>query len=142
MRIDAALLLAALLVVPSNAAADARQDYILNCMGCHLVDGNGAPPAIPRLKDRVGYYLTTEQGRAYLAQVPGAANALLNDRRLADVLNWIITEFGGASTPDQWTPYGAAEVATYRATRPDDIDALRHSLTAAITESYPASGAW
>ena len=80
-------------------SADARQDYVLNCMGCHMVDGGGAPPTIPRLKDRVGYYLTIPHGRAYLAQVPGAANSLLDDRQLTAVLNWMVDEFAGASRP-------------------------------------------
>ncbi len=74
-------------------------------MGCHLVDGGGAPPTIPRLKDRVGYYLTIPHGRAYLAQVPGAANSLLDDRQLTDVLNWIVDEFAGASRPRTFEPY-------------------------------------
>jgi len=138
LRIEG-LLIAALATATGTAAADARQDYVLNCMGCHRVDGTGAPSAIPRLKDRVGYYLTTAQGRAYLAQVPGAANSLLDDVKLAQVLNWIVTEFAGASLPEQWTRYGAAEVAQYRATRPDDIDAVRHAVYAAVAKIDPAA---
>lgn len=125
-----------------SAAADPRQDYILNCMGCHLVDGAGAPPAIPRLKDRVGYFLTIPQGRAYLAQVPGAANSLLTDARLAAVLNWIVTEYAGASQPANWTPYEVAEVAKYRKNRPADVDVLRHTLTNTIASSYPDARNW
>jgi mono/diheme cytochrome c family protein len=124
------------------AAADARQDYILNCMGCHLDDGAGAPPAIPRLKDRVGYFLTIPQGRAYLAQVPGAANSLLDDARLTAVLNWIVAEYAGPSRPADWKPYEVAEVAGYRKNRPPDVDALRHTLTETIAASYPDARKW
>ena len=131
-----------LATVAGTAAADARQDYVLNCMGCHMVDGTGAPPAIPRLKDRVGYFLTTAQGRAYLTQVPGAANSLLDDFRLAQVLNWIVTEFAGASLPEHWMPYDAAEVAQSRTTRPDDIDAVRHAVYASVAKIDPIAGAW
>ena len=138
MRIEG-LLIAALATATGTAAADARQDYVLNCMGCHRVDGTGAPSAIPRLKDRVGYYLTTAQGRAYLAQVPGAANSLLDDVKLAQVLNWIVTEFAGASLPEHWTPYDAGEVSQYRATRPDDIDAVRHAVYVAVAKIDPAA---
>jgi mono/diheme cytochrome c family protein len=125
-----------------GAAADARQDYVLNCMGCHLDDGSGKPPAIPRLKDRVGYYLTIPQGRAYLAQVPGAANSLLTDGQLTGVLNWIVDEYAGASRPPQFEPYEVAEVARYRKARPDDVDALRHALHEDIVRAYPNAGAW
>jgi mono/diheme cytochrome c family protein len=141
LRIEVALLIA-LLGAANLAAADARQDYMLNCMGCHLVDGAGAPPAIPRLADRVGYFLTIPEGRAYLAQVPGAANSLLNDAQLARVLNWIVEEYAGASLPQQWQPFQADEVARFRAARPLDIDALRHRLTAQITAAHPAAAAW
>ncbi len=141
MRIEGALLV--LLLGASNVVvADARQDYMLNCMGCHLLNGAGAPPDIPRLADRVGYYLTIPDGRAYLAQVPGAANSLLDDARLARVLNWILAEYAGASLPTQWQGYDAKEVAAYRAARPDDVDALRHRLSAQIATTYPAAVAW
>jgi mono/diheme cytochrome c family protein len=141
LRIEAAIL-AMGLFASAHAAADARQDYILNCMGCHLMDGAGAPPAIPRFKDRVGYFLTIPQGRAYLAQVPGAANSLLSDARLAGVLNWVVTEYAGASQPASWAPYDVAEVAKYRKNRPADVDALRHTLTDTIASSYPEARNW
>jgi mono/diheme cytochrome c family protein len=141
LRIDS-LVFGVLLCASAGAFADARQDYVLNCMGCHLVDGTGSPPAIPRLKDRVGYYLTIPQGREYLVQVPGAANSLLDAGRLARVLNWIVEEFSGASRPQHFQPYDAEEVAEYRATRPADVDALRHKLTNEISGAYPSAGTW
>jgi hypothetical protein len=107
-----------------------------------MVDGSGAPPTIPRLKDRVGYYLTIPNGRGYLVQVPGAANSLLDDRQLADVLNWMVGEFAGASRPQTFEPYAIEEVSRYRGTRPDDIDALRHQLSDAIVAAYPQAGRW
>jgi len=136
------LVAAALLCGASSVCADAHQDYVLNCMGCHMVDGSGAPPTIPRLKDRVGYYLTIPDGRAYLAQVPGAANSLLDDRQLTDVLNWMVDEFAGASRPHTFAPYATEEVARYRSAPPDDIDALRHRLSDAIVAAYPNAGRW
>jgi len=134
--------LATVVFCATGAFADARQDYILNCMGCHLVDGVGKPPSIPRLAGRVGYYLTIPQGRAYLAQVPGAANSLLTDAQLAAVLNWVVAEYAGPSMPASFAPYETVEVAGYRAARPADVDALRHSLHDEISRRYPNAGAW
>jgi mono/diheme cytochrome c family protein len=134
--------LAALFGFAGGVDADARQDYILNCMGCHLVDGAGKPPSIPRLADRVGYYLTIPQGRAYLAQVPGAANSLLTDAQLAAVLNWVVAEYAGPSMPTSFEPYETGEVGKYRASRPADVDALRHWLHDEISRRYPNAGAW
>jgi mono/diheme cytochrome c family protein len=139
LRIDA-ILLVSVSLLSAAAAADARQDYMLNCMGCHLADGSGSPPAIPRLQDQVGYFLTIPHGRAYLAQVPGAANSLLSDARLADVLNWIVEQYSGASAPADWQRYDAAEVGAYRNARPGDIDGLRKQLTAELERAHPVSG--
>ncbi|HTO57764.1 MAG TPA: hypothetical protein VMJ74_08205 [Pseudomonadales bacterium] len=144
MRIERcirAIAVASLFGLAGGVGADARQDYVLNCMGCHLVDGAGKPPSIPRLADRVGYYLTVPQGRAYLAQVPGAANSLLTDAELAAVLNWLVAEYAGASMPAKFEPYAATEVTRYRSTRPADIDALRHALHEELSRRYPDYGA-
>ncbi len=137
--VSRALIAAVLACCGANAWSDPHQDYVLHCMGCHLADGSGHPPAIPRLENRVGYYLTVPQGRAYLVQVPGAANSLLDDRRLAEVLNWIVGEFAGVSRPRSFEPFNVREVARYRRTRPDDIDALRQALHAEIAGAYPAA---
>ncbi len=143
MRNDLRTLIAAVLVVLGvNAWSDPHQDYVLHCMGCHLADGAGHPPAIPKLADRVGYYLTVPQGRAYLVQVPGAANSLLDDRRLTAVLNWMIDEFAGASRPQTLEPFSVEEISQYRRRRPNDIDALRHALNAEIARRYPAAEGW
>jgi cytochrome c553 len=106
---------------------------MLHCMGCHLADGAGAPAAgIPRFAGRIGYFLETAEGRAYLAQVPGAAYAPLDDQALAAVLNWIVEYFAAQSRPADFEPYEAAEVGRYRSNGPVEIDALRERLTAEI----------
>ena len=67
---------------PVNAQR-ARVDYMLNCQGCHLPDGDSAGD-VPRMKDFVGNFLKVPGGREFLVQVPGSANAALDDARLAD----------------------------------------------------------
>jgi mono/diheme cytochrome c family protein len=138
MLVTAGLLAAA---AAAGVAADSRTDFMLNCMGCHLADGSGTPPGIPALRDRVGYYLQIPGGREYLTAVPGAANAPMSDARLAAVLNWIVAEFGGASTPAEWAPFSAAEVSRTRGQGPADIDARRHELWRTIEARFPAAAA-
>lgn len=116
------------------AHGGARLDYTLNCMGCHRMGGEGAPPDVPMLKDRVGYYLTVPGGRDYLVQVPGSRQSPLTDAQLADVLNYIIGEFGGDSVPADAKPYSTDEVARLRRAAPDDIDGVRVDLEARIEE--------
>ncbi|NJN51589.1 MAG: cytochrome c [Gammaproteobacteria bacterium] len=115
-----------------TAQAGPRLDYMLNCMGCHRAGGEGAPPEVPQLADRVGFYLSVPGGRDYLVQVPGSRQAPLTDAALADVLNYILDEFGGASVPTGTNPYTTEEVTRLRASAPDDIDAVRRSLEVQI----------
>lgn len=125
--------LAGALLCGSAVAESPEFDYLLHCQGCHLEDGSGAPEAgIPRFSGRIGYYLDVAEGRAYLAQVPGAANSPLSDGALAELLNWLLLRFGDGSVREGFTPYSADEVAGYRRVRPADIDALRRRLEAAI----------
>jgi hypothetical protein len=114
-------------------ASAPETDYMLHCMGCHLVDGRGAPEAgIPGFVDRVGFYLQVEDGRGYLAQVPGAADSPLDDAELTALLNWILKRFGGRSLSTDYQPLSIAEVSHYRRTRPADIDAERHRFAPLI----------
>jgi len=97
----------------ASALADDSQprfDYLLNCAGCHRTDATGSEE-VPALT-QVAPFLATPAGRAYLVRVPGVAQAPLSDERVAALLNWALTEFGGAG---EFAPYTAAEVATLRA---------------------------
>ena len=96
-------------------AAPAVHDYVLSCAGCHKLDGTGSA-RVPSLRD-TGAVLARAGGREYLLRVPGAAQAPLSDARLAAVLNFVVTEFGGA-TPEP--PFSADEVdVTVIAVEPD-----------------------
>lgn len=129
------------MLAAAAAGAEPRSDFMLHCMGCHLADGSGTPPGIPALRDRVGYYLQIPGGREYLTQVPGVANAPLDDARLAGVLNWIVREFGRASAPPEWAPFTAAEVGLSRGQGPVDIDARRHALWHEVERRFPGAAA-
>ena len=95
MRRGAALAGAlALIAVPAAASAAPRpqEDYTLQCSGCHQLDGAGVPGVVPPLTG-LGPLLATAQGRAYIARVPGVAQAPLDDERLAALLDWVSREF-------------------------------------------------
>ena len=91
----------------------AQFNYQMSCQGCHAPDGSGAR-AVPRLRDQVGYFLVTEAGREYLVRVPGSATSALGDADLAEVLNWIVQEFAGASVEGPFEPYTPQEVGRLR----------------------------
>lgn len=109
----AALLLTS--AAPAFAGPTARIDYMLNCQGCHLPNGEGFPERdVPRLTGEMGKFLSVEGGRAFLVQVPGAALSDLSDARLAAVTNWMLRRFSPDELSADFEPYDAAEVGALR----------------------------
>ena len=109
----------------------AQFNYQLFCQGCHTPDGVGAM-AVPRMKDQVGYFLATPAGREYLVRVPGSATSALSDADLAEVLNWIVREFAGASAPAEFERYSAGEVGRLRQQPLNEVEQYRSQLLAEI----------
>jgi hypothetical protein len=100
-----------ILLLAQSAAADSYEehDYILNCSGCHRMDGSGSrtvPPlhAMPELGGKPG-------AREYWIQVPGAAQAPVSDVRLAALMNWLVERFTGETVAPAYT---AEEVGRLR----------------------------
>lgn len=138
-------LLAALVLLASPAAAGnaANYNYALHCLGCHTHEGVSPELGhIPPLKDQVGHFARTDEGRRYLANVPGIVNSGLPDREIAALLNWTIEIFGGSSVPDGFRPFTGEEVTELRARRPDDAMLLRSEVRAALAAMGYAVGAY
>lgn len=134
MRVLASLCCALLAAGASAAEINERRaqfNYQLFCQGCHTPDGTGAM-AVPRMKDQVGYFLTIPEGREYLVRVPGSATSALGDDELAEVLNWIVREFAGASAPADAEPYSAEEVGRLRQHPLNEVEQYRVQLLADI----------
>lgn len=112
----------------------ARADYVLQCAGCHRVDGRGSNPhGIPDFRQSVGAFVHLPAGRQYLIRVPGAAHSQLSNAELADVLNWLLNEFSASQLPADFIPYDEAEVARARPQRYDDVVPVRHQLAEELT---------
>ena len=105
----------------------ARINYMLNCQGCHLPNGGGVGD-IPQMRNFVGNFLKVPGGRAFVVQVPGSANAALDDAGLAELLNWMLLEISAAQLPEDFEPYTAAEVGQYRVLPLRDVNAVRLPL--------------
>ncbi len=122
-----------------SAAADRQLDYMLQCQGCHLSDGTGAPGAVPSFVDFVGTFLAVPGGREFLVRVPGSSQSSLDDARLAAVLNWILTRFDPGSLGDDFVPFSAEEVARVRRPPLTDVETLRRELLAGVDAAAPKS---
>jgi len=92
-----------------------QSDYVEHCSGCHGMQGNSAPADIPVLRNRVGYFLCTPEGRDYLIRLPNVAySAITDNQELADMMNFVVFGLGGDSAPKGARPFSAAEVARLR----------------------------
>ena len=108
------LLSAILLIAAPSANADPKVDYLLHCSGCHMPDGTGLSSAVPTLHNIIGRLVAEPEGRAYIVRVPGASQAPINDKKLAEVLNWMLTEFSSDTLPKNFKPLTVKEVKRAR----------------------------
>jgi len=93
-----------------------QSDYVEYCSGCHGMQGNSAPAEIPVLRDRVGYFMCTKEGRDYLIRLPNVAySAITDNQELADMMNFVVFGLGGKSAPGGTRPFTAVEVRRLRA---------------------------
>lgn len=94
--------------------SQAQTDYLTQCGGCHGVTGVSAPSNVPTLRGRVGYFLCLQAGRDYLVGLPNVALAPLDDRRLANVMNYVAFTLGNAKHSDGAFPFTPGEVRRAR----------------------------
>jgi cytochrome c553 len=114
---------------PPRIAAQARLNYMLHCMGCHLPDGSGAPDkGIPDMRDLLGQFLALPGGRNFIVQVPGVMHSALSDQDIALLMNWLLPQISMATLPPGTPPYTGFEIAELRRHRPVDLPAARKAL--------------
>lgn len=133
-----AILLAAGLA-PAALADDhrARVNYTLYCQGCHLADATGLGGEVPRMKDFVGYFLHSKEGREFIIRVPGVATASLPDDDLAELINWLLRTYSGDQLPARFEPFSASEVGALRSELEPQPQAARKRILAAIARTHP-----
>ena len=121
---------------PADNGRSPAVNYMTQCQGCHLPDGRGRPGQVPALNGQLQHFLASEEGRRFLVQVPGSANARLSDADLAAVLNWMIRTM--APLPEgRFAAYSAGEVARYRVMKLDNIPARRAAIVARFPQADP-----
>lgn len=108
---------------------------MMECQGCHLSDGAGGLDNIPTLQNSVANFPVVTGGREFLVQVPGVALSALSDRELADVLNWMLRQFGPLEATTLYPAYTEEEVATLRKQPLEDVVGTRAGLVARMVES-------
>ncbi|WP_051048648.1 cytochrome c [Rhodopseudomonas sp. B29] len=128
-RVFLMLPIALLLCATGPARAGDNVDYLyrLHCSGCHGLDGLGSKVGrIPPFPGIVGHFADLPEGRLYLVQVPGVANAALPDAETAALLNYVLQTWGEAGKPAP--RFTTDEVHQLRKAKVDDIATLRQAL--------------
>ncbi len=128
MTRTAIALVATVAVVTAARAYAPSVEYALNCQGCHRADGAGTPGSVPPLAGSVARFLAVPGGREYLVQVPGVAQAPLDDATLAAVVDWMLHRFDPDHIPAAFTPYTADEIARLRTKPLVDVEGTRRRL--------------
>ncbi len=137
-----AILLAAPAAASDNSASErnavvlspAQTRFILRCGGCHGTLGASPPLSVPLLRGLAGWFLCTPEAREYVIRLPNVSRAQLSNADLAEVMNFVTFELGGASTPAAAVRFTAAEVAAIR-TRPLNVlplNAYRRQIVAGV----------
>lgn len=106
--------------------------YLLHCSGCHIEDGSGDPPEVPDLRKNLDKLLKSATGRGYMLRVPGVTDTPITPQEMADLMNWLITEF--YPELEDFRLISAAEVTRGRATRLANPLEVRQTLLGAAKD--------
>jgi len=122
------------------ASASPGQDYMLYCMGCHGPEAQGVPGKIPPLAGTLARFMRSSEGRNYVLRVPGAANSVLSDARLAAVLNWLTERYGAADEAHP-APFTEEEVTAARRTPLANVQERRREVVRKLAADGPTPAA-
>lgn len=108
----------------AGTGSKAQSDYILNCSGCHTRSGEGTVNGgIPAFPNSIQYIAGLENGRTYMVHVPGVISNDMTDAEIADVLNYILDQWGEGEGH-----FSAAEVTARRAKKIGDVVVYRRRV--------------
>ena len=116
----------------------AQVNYMIHCQGCHLPQAVSVPGNVPRMKDFVGYFLHSAEGREFVVQVPGVSTAPLDDEQLAELMNWILVVYSKAQLPTHFKPYSGIEIAQLRKNPLQDPATRRKEILEQLAVSTPS----
>ena len=135
------LTFAVLLTVTSMVLADdqrAHVNYMLHCQGCHRHDASGSGDEVPRMKDFLGYFLHSNEGREFVVRVPGVSTSQLPDDQLAELLNWLLRNYSADQLPGDFAPYTETEVGALRQNPELNPRERREALLGQLADEKPS----
>lgn len=124
-----------------GAFSPPRLHYLLNCAGCHGLEGHSSKTLVPDLLDQAGFFLCSPEGRDYIIRLPNVAFVKLPSQQLADLMNYVVFTLGKGSVPTGAKPYTAAEVDNLRKRSFHDysLQAYRKAVVESVLRACPAA---
>lgn len=118
----------------------AKQNWMLECQGCHKANGIGKGQEMPNMNGQVSKFLSVSGGKEYLSRVNGVADSPLSSEDLVDLMNWMLMEFDPQHIPSDFSGFKIDEVSRLRRTPLDHtILEQRKVLMKAIKAQSQAS---
>lgn len=90
------------------------------------------------MKDFVGFFLRSDEGREFLIRVPGVAQSALGSDELAELMNWLVLTYSADQLPETFEPFTRIEVDRLRTDPVADPESTRERLLADIASEDPA----
>jgi len=113
----------------------AEFNWKMNCQGCHQANGAGSAGGAPDMRGVVAKFLSVDGGREYLSQVPGVSYAPLNNKQLAELVNWLLVEYDKENLPSDFKAFSEAEIGSLRKNPlVENAPVMRTKLLAQIKE--------
>lgn len=127
-------------LIPVANADDQRAsvNYMIHCQGCHLPEAVGFAGHVPRMKDFVGYFLHSNEGREFVIQVPGVAASSLPDDELTEMMNWLLLTYSADQLPQPFVPFSTEEVAALRPDLEANPEKTRMRILGKIAQDLPS----
>jgi len=132
---------ALLIVFTSSAGANeqrARVNYMIHCQGCHLPEAAGYPGKVPRMRDFVGYFLHSREGREFIIRVPGVSTSSLANDEVTELMNWLLLTYSAPQLPEDFVPFTVDEVAALRPDLETDPETTRRGILERIAIGVPS----
>ncbi|QSR89588.1 hypothetical protein IT6_04790 [Methylacidiphilum caldifontis] len=142
MRITARSLLLMICITSNSLFGLSKEHelYLLHCSGCHGLKGEGVVGVSPQINRIIGYFLANREGRKYIIKLPGIALAPLSDEQLADLLNWVVSQFSSPSFSFQ--KFTKEEISKERKEPLWDIEKERKELLKRLPGNRVLSRSW
>ncbi len=130
-------------LMPFANADDQRAsiNYTLHCQGCHLPDALGYADRVPRMKNFVGFFLHSNEGREFVIRVPGVATSSLPDDQLTELMNWLLLTYSSEQLPESFVPFSVGEVSVLRTRLEASPGKTRTRILESIARGLPSLAA-